>query len=70
MRCYGNVKGFTYRTAQPEPVLTCPRCGRKAPERDYMEGGRRTGLCARCRKAAREAAEREASAGTAGKEER
>ena len=51
MRCYGNVKGFTYRTPQPAPVLRCRSCGRKKPEARFLDGqGRRMALCDACRK--------------------
>ena len=58
MRCYGNVKGFVYRNPQPEPMLTCQRCGKKRLERHFVEGGRRYGVCSRCRKKVTDAYER------------
>ena len=59
MRHYGNVKGFTYRNRQPEPMLTCKACGKKHPEREYLDAnGRRLGLCPKCRRKQRKAYER------------
>ena len=58
MRCYGNVKGFTYRTPQPEPMLTCQKCGKKSLERHFVEGGHRYAVCDSCRRKAMDAYEK------------
>ena len=63
MRIYGQSKaGRAHREPQPAPELTCPGCGRKRPEADFLDGdGRRLALCRACReKLERAVAEAEA----------
>lgn len=56
MMHYGSVKGFIYRSVQPEPVLKCKVCGKKFPEHDLRTGeGEWSGLCRKCRVRQREA---------------
>ncbi|HAM15901.1 MAG TPA: hypothetical protein DCP91_08605 [Eggerthellaceae bacterium] len=57
MRCYGQVEGRAHRAAQPEARVRCPGCGRKRPQGEFEEGGKRSRWCGRCRavKAAEEA---------------
>lgn len=61
MKCYGNVKGWVYRTQQPvveqnkslEHVV-CPRCRKVRRERDFWDGNTRRKSCINCRIAQRD----------------
>ena len=62
MRCYGNVKGFTYRAQQPTVEqsksldrVICPKCRKVRRERDFWSGEKRLASCSTCRVRDREA---------------
>lgn len=54
MRCYGNVKGRKYYTPQVLPEdkpkkRTCPTCGYKRLEAEFVVNGNLMPECIRCR---------------------